>query len=350
MNTRLSPRRSILLVGAFSWFFLPLTVYAGPGGGSGGHGGGGGSHGGGGAHTSGGASHVSSHAPSAGRVSPTSGGANTRLPYAGSSSRPQAYSPMNFVAAEDFNRGFGSSAVDANLSRLAGHGWSFLPSSGVSRPTVAATRLPSRPALPARVGNIPAILPIRPHHYPPHFVGGWYGGCFFNGFTNVCGFNPFFFGANYCFSPVGFWNCGYGFGYGVGYYDGYAYGPNYGPGYGPGYDLNGYPVDTPGDAQNTPGNADNYPPYFGNLNENAGQNAPQEPQQPASEPPTQIILKNGSAYLVTAYWVSNGQLYYRPVTGGLSHVPLNQVDITATVQANSRNGVSFQLTDHPPDQ
>lgn len=357
MNTRLSFRRSILLIGALSWVFLPLSGYAGPGGG-GGHGGGGGSHGGGG-HASGSASHgaVSSHAPSAGRIAPTSGGPNARTPYAYSASRPLAsgpYSPMNFVSAADFNHGFGSAAVDANLSRMAGHGWSFLPSSGV-KPTasMAATPLPSKPALPARVTNIPAILPLRPHH-PPRIVGGWFGGCFFNGFTNVCGFNPFLFGANYCFSPYGFSNCGYGFGYGWGDYNGYGYGPGYGapygPGYGPGYDLNGYPVDAPGDDQNNPGNADNYPPYFGNLNENAGQNASEEPQQSAPVQTTQIILKNGSAYLVTAYWVSNGELFYRPITGGLNHVPLDQVDMTATVEANSRNGVTFRLTDHPPDQ
>ena len=51
---------------------------------------------------------------------------------------------------------------------------------------------------------------------------------------------------------------------------------------------------------------------------------------------------------MTAYWISNGELYYRPVTGGLNHVPLEQLDLSATVQANSRNGVTFTLTDRPP--
>ncbi len=350
MITRLSLRRSILLVGALSWTLLPVSISAGPGGGHGG--GGGGSHGGGGAHAGGNSSHSSGsyHASPNGRVATSAGGAYSRAgsenPYPRSDASGP-YSPTNFVAAEDASRAV---AADPNLSRLAGHGWSFLPSSGVAAVT-AASRQTARPLLPARVTNIPGVLPLRPRL--PYRYGVGFGGCFFSGFTSICGLNPFFygaFGANYCFSPIGFWNCTYGYGYGpgYGYYDGYGYGP--GPGYGYGYDngVNGYPADVPGDAQNNADNPDLYAPYFGNLNENAAQNPPEEAPQVAPATPVQIILKNGRAYQVTAYWVSNGELYYRPVTGGLNHVPVDQLDLNATVQANSRNGVAFQLTDHPP--
>ncbi len=349
MTTRLSLRRSILLVGALSWILLPLNVSAGPGSGHGS--GGGGSHGGGGAHASAGAAHSSgsSHAAPAGRGASSTGAAYGRLGFGNSSSRPEASgsrSPMNFVAADDSSRAF---AADPNLSRLAGEGWTFLPSAGISAVSSPA-RQSAVPAFPARVTNIPGGLPLRPR-LPIRYGSAWFGGCFFNGFTSICGLNPFFygaFGANYCYSPIGFWNCPYGYGYapGYGYYDGYGYGPGYGYGYGG--DVNGYPSDVPADAQNNADNPDLYAPYFGDLNENAAQNPPEEAPQAAPARPVQIILKNGMAYLVTAYWVSNGEFFYRPVTGGLNHVPLDQLDLNSTVQANSRNGVTFQLTDHPP--
>ena len=207
--------------------------------------------------------------------------------------------------------------------------------------------------MPPRVINIPAVRPVHPshhpHHHPPFWgsgFGGGFGGCFNNGFTSVCGANPYFYGgygSNYCFSGIGFWNCGYGGGYGLGYYGGYGYAP----GQGSDYDMSGSAVEGAYDSQNESGNLEVYGGYIGGGAENTEQNpATETPQKPLP----QIILKNGSAYEVTSYWVSNGELYYRPVTGGLNHVPVDQLDLSATVEANSRNGLTFELKDHPPEQ
>lgn len=159
----------------------------------------------------------------------------------------------------------------------------------------------------------------------------------------MCGGGPFFyggFGPNYCFSGVGFWNCGFG-GYGLGY--------GYGGGYGYGVGLNAYPYDLSGSAYDDAPNSDRIDVYGGYIGDGTGNTAGNAPAEPKA-PPAQIILKDGSAYEVIAYWVSNGELYYRPVTGGLSHVPVDQLDLSATVEANSRNGVTFSLTDRAPQE
>jgi len=203
--------------------------------------------------------------------------------------------------------------------------------------------------------SFPSVLPFRPQRPRPGYgslifpfgpFGGFgFGGpCFFNGFTSVCGGNPFLFGGywNNCFGPVNPWNCGYGYGGGFGLGYGYGYGPGYGGG-----DWSNY---SPAPASNySEPDANQGMDVSGEYIPNADQNAQQAPAAPEPQaPPTQIILKDGSAYEVTAYWVSGGELYYRPVTGGLNHVPLEQLDLSATVQANSRNGVTFTLTDRPP--
>jgi len=370
MSTRLSLRRSILLLGALSWIALPVSLYAGPGGG-GGHGGGGGGHSGGG-HSSGGShsagsghssgvhSGGSGYGSQPGRNPSGSGAPYSRSASANSASRSGGSNNLSsFVPMQDSSPG--SSALNANLSQMAAHGWSFLPSSGITRPA-AALRPSARPGVPVRVTNTLGAVPRWPRSRPgwgaypfnPFFPYGWFGGfgpfggCFFNGFTNVCGANPFLYGAfspNYCFSGAGFWNCGYGGfgGYGLGYDAGYGYAP------GPdsGYDVNAPSPNGPDDSQNDSEQMVIDANYIGNGTQNPEQNTSGgTPQAPL----TQIILKNGSAYAVTAYWVSDGELYYRPVTGGLNHVPVDQLDLAATVQANSRNGVTFQLTDHPRQQ
>jgi hypothetical protein len=362
MNTRLPLRRCALLLGALCWAVLPAIVYADPGGhaGGGSHGGFGGSHGGA-SHGGGwgGGSHHAGSATNSGRSSysysnpsprvsvPAHGyygrGASSPAVSSGVSTNSSRFNSLsNFIATSDANP-TRLGAQNPALANLAGHGWHFLPSAGVSRP-VTASRAPVRPV---RSPAIPAILPFRPHPHRPRlpyatdvilpFYGFGYGGaCFFNGFTSVCGASPYMFGtfgANYCLSGIGFYSCGFG-GYGLGY--------GYGAGYG--WDWTSYPAGNGED--NGPNNSGVMDIYGGYIGDGTG-NAEPNPATPRV-PPTQIILKNGSAYEVTAYWVSGGQLYYRPVTGGLSHVPLDELDLSATVQANSRNGVSFTLTDHPP--
>lgn len=345
MNTRLPLRPFLLLLAALSWLAFPVTLSAGPGGG-GGHGGGGGGHAGGGGHNSGGShggghSGQSSHAPSGGHLSGPSVGNYGRAP---ASSRGVTVAGPGFNMLSSFVPDSGSgfahpAAATPELVEMAAHGWTFLPSAGISRPATVA-HAPVRPVFPVRPNSFPSNLPLRPRPrapfgYYPYWGYGFGGPCLFNGFTSFCGWNPFWFGygANYCLSGIGFYDCGYG-----------AYGYPYAPGYG--WDWTSSPG--AGGEYESPDNSgamDMYEGYVGSGNENA------EPNNAAPRQPlTQIILKNGSAYEVTAYWVSNGELYYRPVTGGLGHVPLEQLDLSATVAANSRNGVTFTITDHPPEQ
>ena len=378
MTARPALRCCALLFGAVCWIALPASLYAGPGGhggggGGGSHGGwgGGGSHGSsssGGGHSYGGASHSggSSYSHSGGYASSA-----PRVGYPGRASSHAAasvntgsagYSSLsNFVAVGDADPAH-LAANNPALVNMASHGWRFLPSSGISRPD-AATRAPSRAVIPQRSMFIPSVHPYRSHPVRPRLPFGYTGfwgsrsGCFFNGFTPVCGANPYFYGAygpNNCFSAFSYWGCGYGLGYGYGYGLGYGYGDGYAYGPGPGYGY-GYGVDDSA-LPDTDSGAATQPPYddsgdsnvyMGPILPGSAEAAQPEPSAPRT-PPTRIILKNGSAYEVTAYWVSDGQLYYRPVTGGLNHVPLEQLNLSATVEANSRNGLTFTLTDRPP--
>ncbi len=255
----------------------------------------------------------------------------------GGSSR---YAQPNSYAASDAGAGHGAlssfvsssesaahrGATEAALSRLAAHGWNFTPSSGVTR------------AVAAPASRFPAILPLR----------GPFGGRRWPYATaTIIPGAGFGFGGYPCPRRFGYQGCGFGFGYGYGI--GYGYGLGYGVGglypyladdyYSP--DNSGY-TDLGGDYIAEPGGT--VPPDV-----EAGTPNPDEfgPAQTA-QAPAQIILKDGSAYAVKSYWVSNGEIYYQPVTGGLSHVPVDQLDLAATVAANSRNGVPFTLSDRPP--
>jgi len=161
-------------------------------------------------------------------------------------------------------------------------------------------------------------------------------------------------GLGLCSRRVVVSNCGYGSGYGYGY--GFGYGLGF---YGLGYGWNGlYPLPTDGYGYYAPdsnGYMDMYGGYVPEPGQGTPPNSDANPPQPdevgpAANPavPTQIILKGGTAYAVKSYWVSNGELYYQPVTGGLSHVPVDQLDLAATLNANAKNGVPFTLTDRSP--
>jgi len=354
MSARLPFRISTLLFAALVWAATPRLLTAGPGpgggqrgggGGGGSHGGGGGSHGGGGGGSHGGGGHASG---ATGHVSsPSYGGAsyNANRPSGGSSGHAQQNfsAPSGAGAGQQSLSSFASSsesaaqrgAAAAELSRLAAHGWNFTPSSGVTRPVAPlATRIPA-------IRPFPGPFDGRRIPYATGMIipGAGIG---FGGYP--CPRRPGFGGCGFGFG-------GYGFGYGYGY--GYGYGLGYGLGYG-GYGL----YDLPAEGYYPPDNGSYMDLQQGYIAEpggtvpldvNAGPPNPDEIGPEATpQPPTQIILKDGSAYAVKSYWVSNGQLYYQPVTGGLSHVSVDQLDLAATVAANSRNGVPFTISDRPP--
>jgi hypothetical protein len=374
MSARLPYRLSILLFAALAWAAVPSVLFAGPGAG---HGGGGGSHGGGGGHSGGGGGHAS--AASGHISSPASGNyrATSNAPSNGNSfhAQPGSYAASGAGSAQGALSSFApssesgaprSAATEAMLSRMAARGWSFTPSAGVTR-AVAAQRLPVGSLNAARVIRIPAILPVRGpfgRNRAPYATSiiiprggfGFGGPCLFNGFTSVCGPNSGYFGSSgvypYPCSPrFGYVNCGLGFGYGYGIGAGYGYG--YDPGYGAG-SLDSLPADDSAPPDGS-GSMDQEEGYIAEPGGTVPPDVDAEEPNPdelgpvaTSKAPAQIILKDGSAFAVKSYWVSHGELYYQPVTGGLNHLPVDQLDLAATVAANSRNGVPFTLSDRPP--
>jgi len=372
MKPRLPIRSSVLLFAAFSWLSLPAVAFAGPGGQGGGHGGGGGgghAGGGGGGHSGGYASAGAGHSsPSSSGHAPVSASGpsagyrgNAPTNYSGVSSNGTAPGTISSSTPSSGAAGERDAATYAALAHLASHGWNFTPSSGVNH-LVAAQRAPVKVASAPQTVRLPVILPP---HAPitgrrafatatniPRPGLGPRRPCFFTGFTTVCGSGFGFFGLGLypCPWQFGFAGCGYGLGYGFGY------GPGYGYGYG--YSADGSNPAPTSEYSSPEGNS--YMELNGEYVAEPGAGImPPVADSPAANPddvgpgtvpavPAQIILKDGSAYAVKAYWVSNGELYYQPVTGGLNHVPVAQLDLSATVAANSRNGVPFTLTDRPP--
>ena len=60
-----------------------------------------------------------------------------------------------------------------------------------------------------------------------------------------------------------------------------------------------------------------------------------------------LVLKNGIRYSVGDYWVAEGYLEYTISDGTRSQVPLESLDLEATVAANSPRGLPFVLRSSP---
>ena len=379
MNARLPFRPSRVFLIAILVFLIPTTLLAGPGSGSGGHGGGGGGHAGGG-HAGGGHSGGGHMGSAGGGAHSGAGGASYAAgsTASGGHAGPFYSAPAANEAGGHFDsgnaghyavfsapgmQGVRDAATEAHLAQMAGQGWHFLPSAGV-RPVARPTRAPANHPVNPSLANHPAILPIHPHRHGPYVYGaltypygGYYtgtGGCFYNGFTNVCTPGGGYIGAcpRFGVQPCGpnypIWGSygsgwiGYG-GYGLfgGYQDLGAGEPE------PQYDA-APPADDlyPGGSSMDISGGD----YGETPPADSSEVGPALPSQRGvtAAAPTQLIFKNGSAYAVTACWISAGEIYYRPVYGGLNHIPLEQFDLAASAEANMRAGVPFTLSTQAP--
>lgn len=65
-------------------------------------------------------------------------------------------------------------------------------------------------------------------------------------------------------------------------------------------------------------------------------------------PNTLIYLSDGTNYAVTSYWLADGALHYMTSYGAEDSVPIGEVDLQRTVDANSAQGVQFTLLPGPP--
>lgn len=146
-------------------------------------------------------------------------------------------------------------------------------------------------------------------------------GCFFNGATQVCFFEPFFglasFGGD--FDSL---DSGLGFG-----------------------------DDTL--AAQAQMQAEVSPPE---ANPSAADLTESNPPAPVLRPPDSaigkgiflLVLKNGTTHAVSDYWLSDGYLEYIRSDGVRSHVPLEALDLQQTVATNSPRGLPFVLRSAPP--
>jgi hypothetical protein len=346
----------------------PSPTLAQHGGGGGSSGGGGGSHGGGGGGGSshGGGSSSGGHASSGGHVSTGShatavgaggnpanpnGGGHWWNPFHGNSSSESARGGANSTAAKDSN-----AAKATNVPRFAAGNniWQ-------DPPTPARANVPSNHFAASNHG---AALTRRPvsnsvrnapreefsfrHHRPVIFDP------FF--------FSPFGFGFGFGCDPFWGWGCSrFAFGSGFGFGAGFGYGADFGyGGFGNGWDLGYYNGGGYGESDMTfnamgPSSApDDMPSLEGNSGDwqdapgaNNSQAADASGNNVNSQPYVVIVLRDGSSYAVSDYWLAGGKLHYITSYGGENSVDLNQLDLQRTVNDNATRGIEFTLRPTP---
>jgi hypothetical protein len=146
-------------------------------------------------------------------------------------------------------------------------------------------------------------------------------GCFFNGFNQVCFFEPawslLWFSAGFDWFPLD-----WGFG------------------------------DDNGDASDAAGSPDmmTAPDTDSEAEELPNNNAvPAQPIRGVDLDPRffLLILKNGAERVVTDYWFSDGYIEYVSRDGSRSHIPVDALDLEETVRNNAARGLSFVLRSAP---
>lgn len=191
------------------------------------------------------------------------------------------------------------------------------------------------------------------------FDNDGFGPSIFFGFLGPFGFSPFGFGSTCIFngffqncflSPVNFSPFGFG-----------AFGPFglFGPWYG-GYNFAPY-----GSSFLFMPPAENLPPAFGDYLPNTNyapsyifepeplpvpEEAPPSANGSETQPVADLVLKDGTVFGVTSYWLVNDRLFYITTYKIQSSIPIDQLDLQKTVDMNWKRGIAFTLTPQAPDQ
>lgn len=305
-------RRTLPLV--LSLLCLIPPTLAQHGGGGGGHGGGGSGHSGGGhsgGHSSGGHSgsgHSASRSSGASQTSHATGGHFGWLHFGshGRSVNRAAYTephdlphlPSGLWNVNSSHRSVASSRIPPTLH--------WFPPSRLPHASAHATfTFPSMP-------KHHAFFQPQGHCFPS-------SGCFFNGVTQVCFFEPFLalfsFGADF-----DSFNSGLGFG-----------------------------DDLTAQAQLQ---AELAPPEMNPATENLESSSSTTPllippDSPMGKGTFLLVLKNGTTHAVSDYWLADGYLEYVRSDGVRSHIPLESLDLQKTVAMNSPRGLPFVLRGAP---
>jgi hypothetical protein len=227
--------------------------------------------------------------------------------------------------------GHRSGNSDAALARPnAAEALAHLPSSIITRkptpisfPSTYVASAPVWPPPETMRRHFPSAGFRRPRNYLyRHFPCLHPSGCFFNGFTQVCFFEPefplFFFSSDF-----GFWS------------DDFGVDPN----------AAGEPDQLVGQGMNAEPAPDAASLDSGSE---AGSGAtPAEAQNfrglDLDKRFFLLILKNGATHVVTDYWVEDGYIEYISRDGTRSHIPIDALDLEATVRENSARGLPFVL-------
>ena len=347
----------------------PSPALAQHGGGGGSSGGGGGSHGGGGG--GGGSSHgggpsSGGHASSGSHVSTGShgttvgaggnpanpnGGGHWWNPFHGNTSSESVRGGANSAAAKDSN-----AAKATNPPRFAAGNNTWQDPPARARTNVASNHfsasnhgatLTKRPSNSMR--NAPREEFRFRHHRPPVVI--------FDPFF----FSPFGFGFGFGCDPFWGWGCSrFAFGPGFGFGAGFGYGADFGyGGFGNGWDLGYYNGGGYGGSDMTfnalgPSSApDDVPSLEGNSGD--WQDAPANNSQATDASGNNlnaqlyvvIVLRDGSSYAVSDYWLAGGKLHYITSYGGENSVDVNQLDLQRTVNDNATRGIEFTLRPTP---
>jgi len=346
-------------IAALGMIAMASPSFAQRGGGGGSHGGGGmggGGHfggGGGGAHSSGvGGGHVSggSSGRVSGGVSHAGGSRSGSRGSSGAIASGGHLGPSESAAKSGgtgiggaFRRLFGISHSSSKGPDVAKVGTSSAESSVVTRaaaqaslpPAFSRLRLNGSAATSLNDGAAirserTAFVTARPAiTAPPRPIG-----------PSPRRFNPIFFGG---LAPFGF---GYGFGFGSPFFGlncfyfncfgfnsfGYGYSPF---GYGPfGYKYFGYNNFGYNDFGYNNFAFDSFDPYSSSSPSHYNTNL---------QPAMLLYLASGSAFEVTDYWVEGDTLHYKAENGGSGEVPVTDVDVQRTTDANGRVGFRFNL-------
>jgi len=234
--------------------------------------------------------------------------------------------------------GFGASSTSDISPDGRSHLWNFAtPARMSSASRVPSTLLWSPRLFPRRPdGQISFVsYSLRPHrgfffHRFPRFSSS---GCFFNGVTQVCFFEPFL--PLFCFSG--------GF---DPFYSGFGFG---GDSLGSGDDLNSQGL-MQSDMSTIPSTANPSDDDTAEANSSAPSRATlgaATEDQALGKGVFLLVLHNGTSRAVTDYWVADGYLEYISPDGTRSHIPLEALDLQNTVTQNAPRGLAFVLRSAP---
>jgi len=226
--------------------------------------------------------------------------------------------------------GFGASSTSDPSPDLPSHLRNHTPSRMPSVPRIPPTLLWSPPLFQPHPGGQVSWVSSPMRRHPGFFFNRFpwsSSGCFLNGVTQVCFFEPFlpllsFSGA---FDP---------------YYSGFGFGED---SLDLGDDLNSQgPMQSEMFAIPPTANPADDDTAEGNSSARTGA-TPGTADRALDKEVFLLVLNNGTSHAVSDYWVADGYLECISPNGTRNHIPLDALDLQSTVIQNAPRGLPFVL-------